>query len=77
MSAAKAGAAVSTHAVLVVCAACAGPLLECVVWHDGEVWRAALDTSDLYEPESGEGALADCPPLTNFRVERQVGHRGV
>ena len=28
--------------------ACAGPLIHCVVWHDGEVWRAALDTSDFY-----------------------------
>lgn len=25
-------------------------MLDCVVWHDGEAWQAALDTSDMYEP---------------------------
>ena len=50
-------------------------MLSCVVWHDGEVWRAALDTSDMYEPDSGKGLLADFEPLTNFRV-RSRPHAG-
>lgn len=29
-----------------------GPLIEVVAWHDGALWRVALDTSDLYiKPE--------------------------
>ncbi|GLC44539.1 hypothetical protein PLESTB_000062200 [Pleodorina starrii] len=50
-----------------------GPLLDCVVWHDGSVWRAALDTSQLHPPGSGRGALADFKPLTNYALERQYG----
>ncbi len=48
-------------------------MLDCVVWHDGEVYRAALDTSELYEPGSTAGALENFKPLTNFRSERQYG----
>lgn len=43
-----------------------GPVIDAVVWHDGDVWRAALDTQDM-EEESGLGKLADCTPLTNYR----------
>lgn len=43
-------------------------MLECVVWNDGDVWRAAIDTSDMYAPDSGSGLLADFEPLTNFKV---------
>ena len=50
---------------------CAGPMLDCVVWHDGKVWRAALDTSEMYEPGSGAGALADFKSMTNYRLERE------
>ncbi|GIL86265.1 hypothetical protein Vretifemale_14673 [Volvox reticuliferus] len=50
-----------------------GPLLDCVVWYDGSTWRAALDTSQLHEPGSGRGALADFKPLTNYALERQYG----
>ena len=49
----------------------AGPMLDCVVWNDGKVWRAALDTSEMYEAGSGAGALADFKPLTNFCLERK------
>ncbi|CAK0779170.1 hypothetical protein CVIRNUC_004710 [Coccomyxa viridis] len=48
-----------------------GPMLDCVVWNDGKVWRAALDTSEMYEAGSGAGALADFKPLTNFCLERE------
>ena len=50
-----------------------GPLLQCVVWHDGTHWRAAVDTSDMHEPGSGKGLLADFKPLTNYKAERQFG----
>ncbi|KAG0562456.1 hypothetical protein M758_9G144800 [Ceratodon purpureus] len=49
-----------------------GPVIDAVVWHDGDLWRAALDTQDM-EEESGLGKLADCIPLTNYRIERQYG----
>lgn len=49
----------------------AGPWLECVVWHDGEHWRAAVDSSDMYAPDDGRGLLADFTPLTDFKTERQ------
>lgn len=48
-------------------------MLECVVWHDGEHYRAALDTSEMYETGSTAGALENFKPLTNFRIERQYG----
>ena len=43
-----------------------GPVIDAVVWHDGEVWRVALDTQSLEDdPESGK--LADFAPLTNYK----------
>ena len=60
-----------------------GPMVEAVVWHDGDRWVAALDTSDFYQfsnsttttaavPE--KGSLADFgEPLTNFRECRRYG----
>ena len=50
-----------------------GPMVHCVVWHDGDKWRAALDTSDMYPPGSEKGRLADFAPLTNYRDERRHG----
>ena len=49
----------------------AGPLLDCVVWHDGSCWRAALDTSELHEPGSAAGQLADFEPLTDYKAEQR------
>ncbi|GER46667.1 tripeptidyl-peptidase [Striga asiatica] len=49
-----------------------GPVIDAVVWHDGNVWRAALDTQSL-EDDSGCGKLADFVPLTNYRIERKYG----
>ncbi|KAG0231413.1 tripeptidyl-peptidase II Tpp2, partial [Actinomortierella wolfii] len=41
-----------------------GPVYDCVVFHDGNVWRAAIDAK-----ESGD--LRDAPLLTDFKTERQ------
>jgi tripeptidyl-peptidase II len=41
-----------------------GPVYDCVVFHDGSCWRAAVDVN-----ESGD--LTNIPLLTNFRKERQ------
>lgn len=46
-----------------------GPIYECVVFHDGEKWRAAIDTDE-------DGDLADESLLTNFRDERQFASFG-
>jgi hypothetical protein len=49
-----------------------GPMVHCVVWHDKDAWRAALDTSELFDffDEAGtgeEGKVADFTPMTDFR----------
>ncbi|KAB2016864.1 hypothetical protein ES319_D08G122200v1 [Gossypium barbadense] len=49
-----------------------GPVIDAVVWHDGEVWRVALDTQSL-EDDTKSGKLADFVPLTNYRIERKYG----
>lgn len=49
-----------------------GPVVDAVVWHDGDVWRAALDTQSL-EDDPDCGMLANCVPLTNYRIERKYG----
>ncbi|KAM7273027.1 hypothetical protein ACFE04_027691 [Oxalis oulophora] len=49
-----------------------GPVIDAVVWHDGEVWRVALDTQTL-EDEPDCGKLADFVPLTNYKTERKYG----
>ncbi|KAH9647044.1 tripeptidyl-peptidase 2 [Citrus sinensis] len=49
-----------------------GPVVDAVVWHDGEVWRVALDTQSL-EDEPDHGKLADFAPLTNYKTERKHG----
>ncbi|KAL8138735.1 hypothetical protein V2J09_004736 [Rumex salicifolius] len=49
-----------------------GPVIDAVVWHDGELWRVAIDTQSL-EDEPDQGKLADFVPLTNYRIERKYG----
>ncbi|KAI6696314.1 hypothetical protein NL676_016433 [Syzygium grande] len=49
-----------------------GPIIDAVVWHDGEVWRVALDTQSL-EDDPNCGKLAEFEPLTNYRIERKFG----
>ncbi|KAK7270859.1 hypothetical protein RJT34_26343 [Clitoria ternatea] len=49
-----------------------GPVVDAVVWHDGEVWRVALDTQNL-EDDPNCGKLANFIPLTNYRIERKYG----
>ncbi|KAJ7534844.1 hypothetical protein O6H91_12G006500 [Diphasiastrum complanatum] len=49
-----------------------GPIIDAVVWHDGNFWRVALDTQDM-EGSSGLGKLADFTPLTNYRNEHKHG----
>ncbi|XP_024992283.1 tripeptidyl-peptidase 2 isoform X2 [Cynara cardunculus var. scolymus] len=49
-----------------------GPVIDAVVWHDGEVWRVALDTQSL-EDDPKCGRLADFVPLTNYKIERKYG----
>ena len=41
-----------------------GPVFDCVVFHDGEVWRAAIDTDE-------DGDLADEKAMTHYRLERE------
>jgi len=41
-----------------------GPVFDCVVFHDGDAWRAVVDTDE-------DGDLAEEKLLTNFRLERQ------
>jgi tripeptidyl-peptidase II len=44
-----------------------GPMVHCVVWHDGDAWRAAVEVEELFGDEAGKGLLADFSPMTNFR----------
>lgn len=42
-----------------------GPVFDCVVFHDGKLWRAVIDTD-------ADGDLRDETPLASFRKQRQV-----
>ena len=42
----------------------AGPIYDCVVFHDGKRWLAAVDTDE-------DGDLADEKAMTNYRVARE------
>ncbi|KAL4191574.1 hypothetical protein AMTRI_Chr07g81290 [Amborella trichopoda] len=49
-----------------------GPIIDAVVWNDGDVWRAALDTQNL-EDDPENGKLANFVPMTNYRTELKYG----
>lgn len=38
-----------------------GPLIHCIVWHDGSAWRAAIDTSEVEYGRAGEALLHPLP----------------
>lgn len=44
-----------------------GPTYDCVLFHDGNVWRACIDTSEC-------GDLESCPLLGEFSVTREHAH---
>ena len=46
-----------------------GPIYDCVVFHDGRTWRAAVDTDE-------DGELADETLLANYREERRYASFG-
>ncbi len=46
-----------------------GPIHDCVVFHDGQDWRAAIDTDE-------DGDLAEEKLLTNYRKEREFATFG-
>ncbi|XP_074561420.1 tripeptidyl-peptidase 2-like [Curcuma longa] len=49
-----------------------GPVIDVVVWNDGDFWRVAVDTQSL-EDTPDKGKLADFVPLTDYRTERKFG----
>lgn len=46
-----------------------GPLYDCVVFHDGDCWRTAVDTNE-------DGDLTDEKLLTDYRAEREYATFG-
>ena len=58
-----------------------GPIIEVCSWHDGKVWRVALDTTELEQLVKGsrlsqgsdsDGSLSTFKePLTDFKTERK------
>jgi tripeptidyl-peptidase-2 len=43
-----------------------GPMYDCVVFHDGDTWRAAIDVSET-------GDMSNTIAMTNYKDEFQVG----
>ena len=54
-----------------------GPMVEAVVWNDGQTWWAALDTSSFYDANNdtnnNPGRLDAFTPLTNYKDCLQHG----
>lgn len=46
-----------------------GPVLDCVVFHDGQCWRAAVDVEE-------KGDLMTTPAMTDYRREKQFASFG-
>ncbi|KAJ1670922.1 hypothetical protein EV182_007921, partial [Spiromyces aspiralis] len=44
-----------------------GPIIDCVMFHDGEAWRAIVDTTT-------DGDLRSLTPMTDYAKERQISH---
>ena len=43
-----------------------GPIYDCLVFHDGDCWQAAIDTS-----ETGDFEKYNILPMTDYRIHRQ------
>lgn len=43
-----------------------GPIYDCIVFFDGDLWRASIDLE-------GDGNLRDADAMTDYRLERQYG----
>ena len=41
-----------------------GPIFDVLAWHDGDQWKAAVDTTEA-------GDLAECVPMSDFKVAQE------
>ena len=45
-----------------------GPTLDCVAWHDGQHYRVAIDTSDMYPEDPSKGRHVQMCPAHSQRA---------